>query len=89
MEKASKEESKDKIEKFFEDIKKKSPKEIRKIKKLAMKKNIKLGEKKKKFCKKCYFPYNGSKIRIKNGIKTTICGNCGQASRWRINRNKN
>ena len=63
-----------------------SPDEIRKIKKLAMSKNIKLGELRKRFCKKCYALFNSSnsEIRIKRGFKTVKCKECGFVSRWRI-----
>src|SRR3989338_7354301 len=58
---------------FVHTIKKHKRKEIsisegKKTKKLAMSKNIKLGEKRKLFCKKCftYFTSKNSEIRIKN-----------------------
>jgi RNase P subunit RPR2 len=82
--KKPKSETEKEIEDFFGKIRSKTPKEVRKIKKLAMKQNIKLGEERKKICRKCDSPYKNSKIRIKNGIKSVICINCGQVSRWRI-----
>ena len=54
MKKLSKTETRKEIGEFFKDIKTKTPKEIKKIKKLAMKQNIKLGDKRKKFCQKCF-----------------------------------
>lgn len=82
----SKTEIKEQIEKFFEDIKNKIPKEVRKIKKLAMSQKIPLKKSRKKFCKKCLAPYTGKeKIRIKKGIKSVECDNCKKISRWRIN----
>jgi RNase P subunit RPR2 len=84
--KISKSESEEKIKKFFENLESKSQKEIKKIKTLAMSKRISLKEFKKKFCKFCLNPYSGKeKIRIKNGIKSVECKNCGRISRWRIN----
>jgi RNase P subunit RPR2 len=80
----SKTETEKRIKEFFKNIKKKHPKQIRKIKKLAMKHNIKLGELRKKFCKKCFFPYNDSKVRIKKKNKIITCGKCGYISRWKI-----
>ena len=61
-----------------------SPKEIKKAKKLAMSKNIKLGKLKRKFCKRCYslFDSKNSEIRIKKGFKIIKCKNCGDVSRW-------
>ncbi|MEK6906368.1 MAG: hypothetical protein AABW81_01965 [Nanoarchaeota archaeon] len=83
--KISKAETKDKIDEFFKEIKNKSPKEIKKIKKLGMKHNISLKEKRKDFCKKCFMPYKNPKIRINNKIKSVTCKNCGLISRWKMN----
>ena len=82
--KLSKTEALKEIEKFFGDIKNKSPKEIRKIKKLAMAYNIPLKEKRKLFCKKCFSAYKNPKIRIKNKMKSVTCEGCGEISRYRI-----
>ena len=84
MKKTSKTENEKKILGFFSDIKNKTPKEIKKIKKLAMSHNIKLKEFRKKFCKKCLSPYKNPKIRIKNKIKSITCENCGYISRYKI-----
>jgi RNase P subunit RPR2 len=55
----SKTEAKRKIEDFFkQDIF--SGEEMRKVKRLAMKFRIRLGDKRKLFCKKCYEPLKGS-----------------------------
>lgn len=61
-----------------------SPKEIKKAKKLAMSKNIKLGKFKRKFCKKCYslFGSKNSEIRIKKGFKIIKCKKCGNVNKW-------
>jgi len=85
MKKISKTETEKKIKDFFENIENKSPKEIKKIKKLAMSQNISLKELKKKFCKKCFSPLGHSKIRIKNGIKSVECKSCEEINRWKIN----
>ena len=60
--------------------------EIKKIKKLAMNKNIKLGNLKKRFCKKCYslFDSGNSEIRIKKWLKRIKCKSCGFVSRYKI-----
>ena len=47
IKKISKTQAKEIIENFFKNIKNKTPKEIKKIKKLAMRKNIPLKEKRK------------------------------------------
>ena len=73
MKKSSKKEIKEQVENFFKDIKNKSPKEIKKIKKLAMSKNLPLKEKRKLFCKKCLNPYKTPKIRIRNKVKSITC----------------
>jgi len=81
----SKTETKEIINEFFKKIKNKTPKEIKKIKKLAMRRNIPLKEKRKLFCKKCLNPYSGKeKIRIKRKIKSIICENCKYKSRWKL-----
>ncbi len=83
--KLSKTQAKEKIEEFFSEIKNKTPKEIKKIKKLAMKHNIKLREKRKLFCKKCYVAFNGKeKIRIIKGKKIVTCLGCGYVSRTKL-----
>ena len=82
--KISKTEAKEKIDEFFFDIKNKNPKEIKKIKKLAMRFNIKLGDKKKKFCKHCLAPYNNSKVRIKKKYKLIGCNTCGKVTKWKL-----
>jgi len=84
MKKSSKEETEKEIAEFFEKAKEKSPKEVKKIKKIAMSHNIQLKKLKKKFCKKCLMPYKNSKIRIKNKIRSIICKNCGYVNRWKI-----
>ena len=84
MKKISKTNTKEQVEKFFKEIKDKTPKEIKKIKRLAMSHNIKLKGKRKLFCKKCFSPYNNSKIIIKKGIKSIWCEECGRVSRWKM-----
>ena len=83
MKKLGKIEAKDEIEKFFKNLKNQSPNEIKKMKRVAMKHNIKLGPLKKKFCKKCFSP--DLKVKsIKNKVKTIECKNCGTISRWKL-----
>ena len=82
--KISKKEAKKQIEEFFLNIKGRTPKEVQKIKKLAMSFNLPLKEKRKTFCKRCLIPYVNSKIRIKNKIKSVTCKNCGHVSRWKL-----
>lgn len=84
MKKNSKSEAEKEIREFFLNIKEKSPKEIKKIKKLAMSHNIKLKELRKKFCKKCFSPYKNPKTRIKNKIKSITCEDCRYISKYKI-----
>lgn len=82
--KLSKTEAKKEIEEFFLEIQNKNPKEIKKIKRLAMRYNIPLKEKRKLFCKKCLAAFSGKeKIRIKDNKKRIECENCGYLSRWK------
>jgi RNase P subunit RPR2 len=77
----------ERIKEFFNDekFKEKGPKDIKKIKRLAMRKNIPLSNFKKLFCKYCLRPYSGiEKVRIKNKIKTIECSTCKKQSRWRL-----
>jgi len=80
----SKSEAKKQVEEFFLDIKNKTPKEIKKIKRFAMAYNIPLKEKRKLFCKKCLGPHKTPKIRIKNKMKSVGCENCAYVSRWKL-----
>ena len=82
--KLSKKEIEQKAEKFFKEIKSKTPKEIRKMKRLAMSKNIKLGNKKDLFCKKCLHPHISPKTRIKNKVRTIQCEKCDYISRKKL-----
>ena len=84
MKTISKTESKKQIQEFFSDIKTKTPSEVKKIKKLAMRHNIPLKENRKKFCKKCLSPYKNPKIRIRNKVKSVTCENCDYIARWKI-----
>ena len=82
--KTSKVQAKEKINQFFSNINSKTPKEVKKIKKIAMSHNLNLKEKKKFFCKKCLTPYMNPKTRIKKNVKILVCENCNYVSRWKI-----
>ncbi|MAH03560.1 hypothetical protein CMI39_02115 [Candidatus Pacearchaeota archaeon] len=86
MKKLIKSEARKQVQEFFSNIKNKSPKQLKKIKRLAMNNNIPLKESRKLFCKKCYivFNQNNSKIRIKKGKKIVACLNCNYISRWKL-----
>ena len=82
--KISKTEAKEEIEQFFLDIEDKTAKEIKKIKSLAMKFNIKLSKKRQLFCRKCLNPYKHPSIIVKKGFIKIICNNCENKSKWKI-----
>lgn len=83
--KLSQTEAEEKIEDFFKNIKTKGPKEIKKIKHLAMNKKISLKKYRKLFCKKCLSPHSGNeKIRINKGVKAVECSKCKRINRWKI-----
>jgi len=84
LKKISKKEAGKNISEFFLNIKGKTPKEVKKIKRLAMKFSLPLKEKRMTFCKKCFNPYKTPKIRIKNMVKSITCRECGCVSRKRI-----
>ena len=84
MKNISKTEIKEQIQEFFSNIKEKSPKEVKRIKRLAMRSNTPLEERRKLFCKKCFVPYKNPKIRIRNKIKSITCGNCDYVAKWKM-----
>ncbi len=80
--KVNRKEAEQRIKNFF-NRDKFSADDVRKIKRLAMKFNIKLGEYRKSFCGKCMSPLHG-KLRINKGYKTVECASCGFKNRWKI-----
>ena len=80
----SKTEAEKQIEEFFSNLNDKTPKDVKKIKRLAMSYNIKLREKRKLFCKKCFSPHSNSGITVKEGFVTITCGKCNYKNRWKI-----
>lgn len=82
--KISKSEAEKEIDKFFSHLKNKTAKDVKKIKRIAMSHKIKLGDKRKLFCKKCLYPYDYPSIRIKNDMITIVCENCEHKSRWKF-----
>lgn len=79
----NKTEAKQKIDKFFQssDF---TPEQLKKIKRIAMKFNIKLGNYRKLFCKKCLHPMAG-KLSISKSHKTIVCKYCNFRNKIRIN----
>jgi len=84
--KISKKEAKIIIDSFFQRNEFSSD-EVKKIKRLAMKFNIKLGNYRRFFCKGCSSKLSG-KLRVSKVYRTTKCEKCGYLNR-RIARNLN
>jgi RNase P subunit RPR2 len=82
MAELTRKEVQEKIDDFFKNLDGKSASEIKKIKKMAMKFNIRLGDLRKGFCKKCLSP--NLKVKgIKKGIKSVKCSECRNLMRWK------
>jgi RNase P subunit RPR2 len=77
----SRKETIEKIGEFFKN--QHSKEEVRKIKRLSMRHQIKLGDLRKKFCKKC-FSLSLKVLGIKNKTKRVKCLDCGNEMRWKI-----
>jgi RNase P subunit RPR2 len=81
----SKKEAQEKITEFFNsDF---SKEEMKKIKRLAMKYKIKLGDHRKQFCKSCLSQLKGELriSRTKNAVyKTIICNCCNTRNKFKI-----
>lgn len=75
-------EAQEKIQDFFKQCNF-APKQLKKIKRLAMKFHIPLKTYKKLFCKKCLKPLKG-KTRITKTHKSIECNSCGYKNRWKI-----
>jgi len=78
----NKKEAEELIDKFFRG--KHSKEEVGKIKNLAMSYQIKLGNKRKLFCNRCY-SMNLQVKGIKNNIKRVECKDCMHIFRWKVN----
>jgi RNase P subunit RPR2 len=63
-----------------------SKEKLKKLKQLAMSRNLKLGGMKKRFCKKCYslFTIKNSENRIKMPFKKIRCKNCNYTATYKI-----
>lgn len=80
--KINKTEVKEKISQFFKS-QSFEPEQLKKVKRIAMKFNIQLGEYRKFFCKKCLNPLKG-KIKVTKTHKTIICKQCGFKNKVRM-----
>ena len=78
----SKTEAKNKIDEFFEKDRF-QPEEVKKIKRLGMKFKIRLGDYRRRFCKKCFSDLKEGKIRIDKNYKIIEC-KCGYKNKIKI-----
>jgi RNase P subunit RPR2 len=78
--------AKEKIDEFFKRGSF-TPEEVRKVKKLAMKFKIRLGEYRKRFCKNCLSKLKG-KTRVTRFYKTVECADCSFKNRFKIQKKK-
>ncbi len=83
MKKLSKKEAQEIVQEFFEN-QRIEPSRVKKIKTLAMNHRIRLGEYRKKFCKKCYVDLTLGTVRLNKKHKQVICGVCGTVNKWII-----
>ncbi len=79
----SRTEAQEEINAFFGKGSEFSVEKVRKIKRLAMKYNIKLGYYRRLFCKKC-FSFLKGKTRVTKTHKIVECGKCGAVNKQRI-----
>ena len=80
---SSRSEAKKKIDNFFEREEFNSI-EVKKIKRLAMKYKIRLGDYRKRFCKTCYSNLKGSKRRVTKTHLILTCLKCGENNKFRM-----
>lgn len=84
-EKLTKKEVENIRDEFFSNIGRKSPKDIKKMKKLANSKRVCLRSQKRLFCAGCFEPFVGNeKIRITKGFKVITCDKCGKIKRIKL-----
>ena len=83
MKELTKKESQNIIEDYFKKDNL-DPNSTKKIKKLAMTYRIRLGEYRKRFCKKCYSDLKLGKTRINKMYKQVSCLKCNAVNRWKI-----
>ena len=60
------------------------PNSTKKIKTLAMAHRIRIGEHRKRFCKKCYYDLKDGKVRVSKEHKQITCGKCNSVNRWEL-----
>ncbi len=71
------------IEDFFRQTEQLDPSEVKKMKNLAMKHNIKLGKYRTQFCNACHADLRKGSIRVSKTHKTVTCESCGKDNKIR------
>lgn len=61
---------------------------IKLAKKIGMRYNLRLGERKRLFCKHCFTMFKKSKTRTKNGFLLRACRHCGKTTRLPVGNGK-
>ena len=84
MKKPSKSEASEKIKLYFANENLDSEK-TRKIKRLAMRFNLKLGKYRARFCKKCYADLKDGKVRVTRDYKIIDCAKCKFRNKIKLN----
>lgn len=81
----SKKEIEERVKKFFSNDGEIDSEDVRKIRRLAMSRKIRLGEYRKRFCSKCYSDLDkNGKVRISRGYKVVECLKCGNVRKWKL-----
>jgi len=83
MKEISKKEAQRIIEDYFLQDKI-DPNLTKKIKTLAMAHRIRLGDRRKRFCKKCFNDLGFGKVRVSKDYKQITCLKCGIVNRWKL-----
>ncbi|MGV8142494.1 MAG: hypothetical protein ACP5NS_02545 [Candidatus Pacearchaeota archaeon] len=87
MKKLSRKEAQSIVEEFFDNSQRIEPAKVKKMKSFAMTHRIRLGEYRKRFCKKCYVDLSLGRVRLNKKHKQVTCGVCGAINRWAIKKN--
>ncbi len=84
MKKIGRKEAQEIVEEFFDNSQRMEPSKVKKMKSFAMTHRIRLGEYRKRFCKKCYVDLNLGTVRVGKKSKQVICGVCKTVNKWTL-----
>lgn len=80
--------AKERIDILFDEAAKTKDKRLRRrymqlAKKMGMRYNVRLGERKKMFCRHCFYYFGGeAKRRLKGGKLTIVCPGCKKVAKY-------